>query len=133
MTENGEIPCNEVAFLEIQWQLNILQTREDMFLAYKVCCEIRCKHGNMINVAESYVPFDNPQNRVHHAVECGGALLRPMEMTLNSYSQSGVTKAVFGRLASAKSTCQYSERISIDEKISAVIKKRVYVFSNDFI
>ena len=50
MTENSELPRSEVAFLEIQLELSILQTRQDMFQAYKMCCEVWRKGNDIIDV-----------------------------------------------------------------------------------
>lgn len=71
MSENCKFSRSKTALLEIELELSVLQTSQDMVEAFEMGCEIWRKDNNVVEVAETYVPLETPQNRVHHALEGG--------------------------------------------------------------
>lgn len=70
MTEDGKLAVTEMALGRVKLEFGRTKNTKNCAETLQVCFEGRRKHNNIIQVAQTSVPFKPMKKSVHHSFEC---------------------------------------------------------------
>lgn len=126
--------------VKVELKDGIGQAFQYLFEALEVCQKVGVKLNDVVQVAQTYFPFESTQNSVHHSLKVSGSIaeakwhhIKFVQPIRDDKGGRWMTSVCHRDLLVPRLQIQRGEKLSILRGVESVVDvgQRVYVFASD--